>query len=148
MSVDPVTGLEIPDVGFFEYGTKVAVSYLRSRLPFEVVVASQVPSPRPNRLVVVKGAATGGSMSLVYAKRRLIIDCYDTTEALACRMAEMVRGYLIDGVRRSDSGFRDASILGEPAYYPNPVDPLTPRAQLSVDLLLRSRYSPIDGSAS
>ena len=147
MTIDPVSGLEIPDTGFFEFGTKVAVRYLRSRLPSEVVVATQVPTPRPARLVVVKGAATGGSVSLVYAKRRLIIDCYDTTEALACRMAEMVRGYMIDGIRLPDSGFRDATILGEPAFYPNPVDPLTPRAQLSVDLLLRSRYSPLgDGS--
>ena len=90
---------------------------------------------------MVKGAPTGGSMSLVYAQRRLIIDCYDTTEVLACRMAEMVRGYFIDGIRRQDSGFRDAAILGEPAFFPNPIDPLTPRAQLSVDILLRSRYS-------
>lgn len=139
--IDPATGFDVPDTGYFEYGTLVAIRYLRGRLPSEVVVASQVPSPRPSRLVVVKGAPASGSMSMVLSKRRLIIDCYDTSEAGACRMAEMVRGYIIDGIRRQDSGFRDADILGEPAYYPNPIDPLTPRAQVSVDILLRSRYS-------
>jgi hypothetical protein len=138
---DSVTGLDIPDTGFFEYGTVVGVRYLRQRLPLDIVVASQVPNPRPARLVTVRGAPTGRStMNMVLAMRRLIIDCYDTTEAQACRTAEMVRGYMIDGMYRAGSGFRDVTVVGEPYYWPDPSDPsATPRAQMTVDILIRSR---------
>lgn len=141
-----MTDFDIPDTGYFEYGTLVAVRYLKTRLPANVVVASNVPNPRPERLVVVQGATTGGTMSLALGRRRVIISCYDTTEARSCRMAEMVRGYLIDGMRSRGTGYREARILGEPAYYPDPSDPTSPRAQLTVDLLVRSRFSAWDGS--
>ena len=140
---DPVSGLDIPDTGYFEYGTLVAHRYLRDRLPSEIVVASQVPNPRPTRLVVIRTVATGGAMSLALSRRRLIIHCYDTTEALACRLAEMVRGYLIDGMHTHASGFRNVNMIGEPSYLPDPSDPSnTPRSIMTVDLLLRAHLRP------
>lgn len=135
-----------PSTGYFEFGTLVAVRYLSQRVPPNVVVASRVPDPRPSRLVVVTGVPAGGMTNPVLSRRRVIISCYDTSEVQACRMAEMVRGYLFDGMQSRGSGFRDVKVIGEPAYYPDPTDPSSPRAQLTVDFVVRKQFSPWDGS--
>lgn len=141
---DPVTGLEIPDTGYFESGAYVVTNWIRQKVTPDVVVKTQVPSnPRPARLIVAKGAPTSGRENIVLSKRRIIIQTYDKTEALAVRMAEMVRGYLISGMYTRGSGFRAVCIIGEPCYFPDPDDPAeTPRGQLTADITLRARFTP------
>ena len=135
-----------PDTGYFEYGSLTVVSFLKSKLPPNVVVATQVPSPKPGRFVVVRSVPSGGVSNLVLSRRRFTISCYDSSEIRASRLAEMVRGYLFDGMYCRGSGFRDVTVIGEPAYYPDPTDLSTPRSQLTVDLLVRKRFSAWDGS--
>lgn len=140
MTIDSITGLQIPDTGLYEYGTLVVTRYLKTRVTTDIVVATEIPNPRPTRLIVVKGAQTSGRTNIALAKRRSIIHCFDATEVLACRMAEIVCGYLIDGMFQHGSGFRGVTVIGEPMYFPDPDDPAkTPRAQLTVDLLQRAR---------
>ena len=145
---DPITGLSIPETGFYEYGAYVATQWIRAQVTDDIVVASKVPAnPRPARLIVAKGAPTSGGSNLVLSRRRLIIHCYDTNEPRAVRMAEMVRGYLIAGMYSHGSGFRNVHIIGEPYYFPEPDDPeKTARAQLTVDITLRARFKPYGGS--
>lgn len=141
---DPVTGLAIPDTGYYESGAYVVANWVRAHVTADVVVATNVPAnPRPPRLIVVTGATTSGGENIILSKRRLIITTYDLTESLSVRMAEMVRGYLLSGMYTRGSGFRRVNIIGEPYYFPNPEDPAeTPRAQLTADITLRARFKP------
>lgn len=141
---DPVTGLSIPDTGYFESGAYVVTNWVRAQVTSDVIVATDVPpNPRPARLIVVHGAPTSGGENIVLSKRRLIINTYDLTESLSVRMAEMVRGYLISGMYTRGSGFRRVVIVGEPYYFPDPDDPAeTPRAQLTADITVRARFKP------
>lgn len=148
---DPVTGLAIPETGMFESGTYVLSQWIRQCvLNSGFVVATQIPAnPRPKKLIVCHGVPTGsGKKSLVLAKRRVTIHVYDVSEEIVLRDAEMVRGYLIQGMYSRGSGFRDVDIIGEPCYLPDPDDPAkTPRAQMTVDLLLRARFTPYGGGS-
>lgn len=145
--VDPATGFEIPTTGFFTYGTLVLKRYLSTRVPQGYVVTTNVPNPRPGRFILVQGSVPGArrndNSAIVLSNRRNIIQCFDTSEARVNRVAEIVRGYLVDGKYTRRSGYRDIVFIGEPAFFPDPTDPAnTPRAQLTVDITLRARYTP------
>lgn len=142
MSVDPVTGQEFPDTGYYESGAYVVINYLKTRVTEDIIVESQIPNPRPPRLIVVHGVTTSGQMNIALAWRRNLIHIYDATESLSVRLAEMVRGYHMDGKYKRGSGFRDVRVIGEPYYFPDPDDPAkTPRAQTTIDVLLRARFN-------
>lgn len=139
-------GFEVPMFGVYGYAAEVARDYLLTRMPVDYAVTTLVPSSRPPKLVAVRTVPTSGQMSPVLSKRRLIIWCYDLTEPIACDTAEMVRGYMYEAMFKRGSGIRETRIVGEPAYLPDPDDPAkTPRAQLTVDVLLRARFT-IPGS--
>jgi hypothetical protein len=132
----------VPSTGYYEYGPLVVIRYLKTRLTPDVVVASEVPNPRPPRLVVVSGAESSGAENLVLSRRRNIIQCYGVTEILAGRLAETVRGYLMDARFINGAAIRSVNVIGEPFYFPNPDDPSkTPRVQLTVDVLQRAKYA-------
>ena len=134
-----------PMFGFFPYAAIVAREYLKTRIPSNYVVSTLVPNPRPAKLIAIRTANTSDPMvrNPALSKRRLIIWCYDTDEVSACTAAEMVRGYLYEAMFQRGSGIRDMTVIGEPMYYPDPDDPAkTPRAQLTVDVLLRARFTP------
>lgn len=140
---DPVTGFDIPDTGFYEWGGYILRNWLMVKVPVGVTVSTEIPNPRPARLIVVRGATTSWRDNIAVSKRRAIIHTYDTKESLAVRMAEMVRGYLIDGMYSRGSGFRGLTVIGEPFYFPDPDDPAkTPRAQMTVDFLIRAKHAP------
>lgn len=143
--VDPATGLEIPDTGFFLYGALVLKQYLETRVTPDFSIATNVPNPKPARFILIQGAKPGSRVqNLALSVRRNIIQCFDTTEARACRTAEIVRGYVVDGMFTRGSGYRDVVVIGEPAFFSDPTDPAnTPRAQLTVDILLRARFKPV-----
>ena len=134
--------LDVPDTGYFEYLPLVLKKYLDTRLPSDVVVATQIPSTIPSRLVVLWSVPTSGGSNLALSERRCIIQCRDRTEILTGRLAEKVRGYLVDAIRLPGNGIRDVNVIGEPALFPDPDDPSnTPRAQLTVDILLRATFA-------
>lgn len=152
MTVDPTTGFTIPDTGYYESGVYVVINWLNTKVPQGWPVESNVPTPRPVRLIVVKGAPTSSDTdssdaAIILGWRRNIIHVYAETEGLSVRFAEMVRGYLVDGWRTKGSGFRGLKIIGEPFFFPEPDDPAkTPRAQMTVDVLLRARFTPYGSS--
>ena len=134
-----------PEFGYFPYAATLARDYLLTRVPSNYAVTTLVPNPRPAKLIAVRTANTSdpAARNPVLSKRRLIIWCYDTDEVSACTAAEMVRGYLFESMYKPGSGIRGITVIGEPMYYPDPDDPAkTPRAQLTVDVLLRARFTP------
>ena len=135
--------LDVPQTGYFEYLPLVLKQYLDTRLPSDVVVATQIPSTVPSRLVVLESVPTSGGNNLALSERRCIIQCRDRSEILTGRLAEKVRGYLVDAIYRPGNGIRDVTVIGEPAMFPDPDDPSNaPRAQLTVDVLLRATFVP------
>ena len=131
----------VPTTGYFEYLPLVLKTHLDTKLTSDVIVATKVPDPRPPRLVVLWSVPTSGDMNLVLSQRRCIIQCWDRSEILTGRLAEKVRGYLIDAIRLPGNGIRDVNVIGEPAMFPDPDDPTNaPRAQLTVDILMRATY--------
>ncbi len=138
-----MAAIDVPDTGYFEYLPLVLRRYLVSRLPSDVVVATQVPATLPPRLVVLLSVPTNGDMNLALSSRRCIIECRDRTEILTGRLAEKVRGFLVDAMYVRGNGIRDVNVIGEPAIFTNPDDPSnTPRATLTVDVLLRASFTP------
>lgn len=135
--------IDVPDTGYFEYLPLVLRNYLLTRLPSDVVVATQVPETLPPRLVVLQSVPGSGDMNLALSQRRCIIQCRDRSEVLTGRLAEKVRGFLVDAMYRPGNGIRDVNVIGEPAIFNNPDDPSnTPRAQLTVDVTLRATFAP------
>jgi hypothetical protein len=134
--------VDVPDTGYYEYLPLVLKNELVTRLPSDVVVATQVPEVLPPRLVVLLSVPANGDMNLVLSTRRCIIECRDRSELLTGRLAEKVRGFLVDAMYRPGNGIRDVNVIGEPAIFTNPDDPSnTPRATLTVDVLLRATYA-------
>ena len=135
-----------PQFGFFPYAAVLARDYLLTRVPSNYAVSTLVPNPRPAKLIAVRTGTTSDPAAMrnpALSKRRLIIWCYDTDEVSACTVAEMVRGYMVEAMFQRGSGIRDTTVVGEPMYFPDPDDPAkTPRAQLTVDVLLRARFTP------
>jgi len=134
--------VDVPNTGYFEYAPKLVRDYLLTRLPDDIPVVTEVPNPRPARLVLVRSASMRGNSNLALSQRRCIIRTWDHTELLACRLAEKVRGFLVDAVHLHGNGIRFVEVAGEPAYYPDPDDPSgSPRAQLTIDLTLRATFA-------
>jgi hypothetical protein len=137
-----VATIDVPDTGYFEYLPLVLRDELLTRLPSDVVVATMIPEVVPPRLVLLLSVPANGDMNLALSTRRCIIECRDRTEVLTGRLAEKVRGFLVDAMYRPGNGIRDVNIIGEPAIYVNPDDPSnTPRATLTVDVLLRATHA-------
>lgn len=131
----------VPTTGYFEYCPLVIKNHLDTKLPSDVVVATKVPDPRPPRLVTIESVPTSGDMNLVLSHRRCILQFWDRSEILTGRLAEKVRGYLIDAIYQPGNGIRDVIVVGEPGMFPDPDDPTNaPRAQLTVDILMRATY--------
>lgn len=138
-----MANLAVPDSGYFEYCPLVLKRYLDTRVTPDIAVTTQIPNPRPPRLVVIRSSTAPGSVNLALSTRRNIILCWDRTEILAVRTAEKVRGYLVDASLVPGNGIRAVTVVGEPVYYPDPDDPsASPRAQLTVDILLRASFAP------
>lgn len=134
--------IPVPDSGYFEYAPLLVKRWLDDQLPEDVPVKTQIPNPRPERLVVVTSSPTSSQANIALSQRRCIIKCWDRTELLACRMAEKVRGFLVDATHSPGNGIRAVRVVGEPALWPDPDDPSkTPRAILTVDITVRAIFA-------
>lgn len=98
-----------------------------------------VPSPRPTRFVrlMLAGATV---RSVAHRDARVVVECWEATEAAAERLADMVMGWLFDldstggHVPQGAAGW-----LGGPYSQPDP-DSGTPRYVMTVNL--RQRRHP------
>ena len=129
----------------FEYVPLVVRNYLSDELGTEWStedgthrVATEVPNPRPANLITITTAPVYGPQNLVLSTRRLIIQCWNSSELVAGRLAEDVRGILFAANRRHVPWIRSVEIVGEPARFDDP-DSNTPRFQLTADVLVRAK---------
>ena len=132
-------GFLAPLFGRYKNAQVVARDFLLTRMPAQYAISTLILNPRPPRAVVIRSATVGGTLHPVLSNRRLIIWCYDVNEVAAVDTGELVRGYLFEAMFTPGSGIRETRVIGEPFYFPDPDDPSkTPRAQLTVDVLLRA----------
>ncbi len=122
----------------FPYAPLVVRDYLAAKTGIRV--SGDVPTSRPARLITITSAPVGpeleGVKQRVLSKRRLIIQCWDTSEESAGELAEQVRDLLLQSPYEH-IGIRRVEINGEPAKRNEP-ETGSPRFQLTVDVLLRS----------
>lgn len=120
----------------FPYVVDVVQDYLAGELP-SVRVATKVPKERPNRLVIITTVPAGPSQKPRYlSTRRVVLQCWDTTESAAGNLAETVRDLMLEAPFEH-IGIRRTTVVGEPARFDDATSN-TPRFQLTVDLLLRA----------
>lgn len=120
----------------FGYAPLLIRTHLAGALP-GVHVGTEVPNPRPQRLVRLRTAPAGPSGNDALTWRRLIVECWAPTELEAGRLAENVREQVMDS-RYARIGVRAVRVVGEPALFPDP-ETDTPRTQFTVDVLLRDQ---------
>ncbi|WP_433661081.1 hypothetical protein ACQPW1_02055 [Nocardia sp. CA-128927] len=119
------------------------VAYLSTRLAARTdraVVATQVPNPRPDRLVRVS-AAGGGDDRLILASRMVIIECWDSREPDAAQLAELCHALLLGAPRDPhEPRIRAAVTVGAPVNHADP-DTRHPRYQTTVSLDVRGQLT-------
>jgi hypothetical protein len=138
------TGFLSPQFGVYKNAPDLVRKYLLTVMPAWYVISTLVMNPRPAQGIVVRSATVGGNNHPVLSNRRLIIWVYDLSEDEALDTGELVRGHLYSAMYVRGSGIRNTVVVGEPYYFPDPDDPAkTPRAQLTVDVLLRAVPWPV-----
>lgn len=118
----------------------LAVAYLRAQLSARgdtAKVATEVPSPRPTRLVKV--TRNGGVATWPVTDTALLVaQCWDTDTIGASTLARLVRALLwalpADATHGAD--VRRVDEVGGLAFFPDPNTDL-PRYQLSVEINIR-----------
>lgn len=122
----------------FPYAPKVIRDYLATKTGIRV--SGDVPANRPAQLITVTsvqiGAELEGVKQRILSKRRLIIQCWDTSEVAAGELAEQVRDLLLQAPYEH-IGVRRVEIVGEPAKRNEP-ETGSPRFQLTIDALIRA----------
>lgn len=73
---------------------KILIDYLKPLLP-DTIVASDVPNPRPERLVTVERTG-GGADSIVLDRPQVMIQCWAPTRVDAYHLAADVDSFLLD----------------------------------------------------
>lgn len=116
-----------------------AVPNLDGVSPVPCVVESEVPNPRPPRLLTVFTAPTAGPERLVLSTRRIICQLYEGSEFVTGQLAETARGLIVDSKYRG-IGIKHVRVIGEPAKYPTPAEPY--RWQLTADVTIRALAGP------
>ncbi|ATL65141.1 hypothetical protein [Nocardia terpenica] len=119
----------------------LVVAYLARTLAArtdQVVVATKVPAPRPDRLVRVT-AAGGGNDRFVLASRLVIVECWDIREPGAADLAELCHALLLAARRDpAEPAIRNTVTVGAPVNHPDP-DTHHARYQCTVSIDLRGR---------
>lgn len=126
-----------PTLGVIPYAPKLVHAYLKSVLPGDVRVSTEVPAKRPAKLVTITSAPTGGGTNLALSPRRLIIQVYAATEMEAGELAETVCAHLRSARYVKGNGLRNVTVVGTPARFDDP-DTDAPRFQLTADVTLRA----------
>jgi hypothetical protein len=107
--------------------------------PVPCVVDSEVPNPRPPRLVTLFMAPAAGAQSTVLSTRRIIAQIYEASEFVTGELAEKVRGLIVDSKYRG-LGIKHVKVIGEPAKFPTPGEPW--RWQFTSDVTIRALAGP------
>lgn len=107
--------------------------------PIPCVVESEVPNPRPPRLVTLFTAPAAGPQSTVLSTRRIISQMYEASEFVTGQLAEKVRGLIVDSKYRG-LGIKAVKVIGEPAKFPAPGEPW--RWQMTADVTIRALAGP------
>lgn len=107
--------------------------------PVDCVVESEVPNPRPPRLVTIFTVPAGGAQSPVLSTRRVVSQIYEGSEYVTGNLAEKVRGLIVDSKYRG-LGIKHTKVIGEPAKFPEPGEPW--RWQVTVDVTARAVAAP------
>lgn len=129
---------------------KVLLDYLRSPAPqamlmsvpnplgvtgLPVAVDTEVPNPRPDRLITIFTAPSSGAQSLVLSTRRIICQVDNGSEFASGTLAEKVRALIVDSKYRQ-LGIKGVKVFGEPAKFPGPSTPW--RWQFTADVVVRA----------
>jgi hypothetical protein len=107
--------------------------------PVACVVESEVPNPRPPRLVTLFSMPSAGAQSPTLSTRRVVSQIYEASEWVTGNLAEKVRGLLVDSKYRQ-IGIKHVKVIGEPAKFPTPGEPY--RWQLTTDVTIRALGGP------
>lgn len=103
--------------------------------PVPCAVESQVPDPRPQRLIAVYTMPTAGPQSIVLSTRRLAFQIYENSEYVVALLAETARA-LVNDARYQGIGIKQVRVIGEPARFPAPGIPN--RWQFTADVTVRA----------
>lgn len=109
------------------------------RSPVDCVVESEVPNPRPPRLVTLFTVPSAGAQSPVLSTRRIVSQIYEGSEWVSGNLAEKVRGLIVDSKYRQ-LGIKHVKVIGEPAKFPTAGEPW--RWQLTTDVTIRATAGP------
>lgn len=99
-------------------------------------VATEVPNPRPDRLVRVWSAG-GSDRTMVTSTRLLVVQCWDKLSPAASDLAELCFAAVKSA--QHDPGqptIRRVQTVGAPAFFPDP-DTNLPRYQFTVAIDVR-----------
>jgi hypothetical protein len=107
--------------------------------PVACVIESEVPNPRPPRLVTLFTAPAAGPQSLVLSTRRIIANIYEGSEFVTGQLSETLRGLIVDSKYRG-IGIKSVKVIGEPAKFPTPAEPY--RWQFTADVMVRAIAAP------
>jgi hypothetical protein len=108
--------------------------------PVPCVVESEVPNPRPPRLVTLFTVPAGpGPQSPILSTRRIICQIYEASEFVTGSLAETARGLIVDCKYRQ-LGIKQVKVTGEPAKFPEPGEPW--RWQFTADVVVRAIAGP------
>lgn len=120
----------------YTYIGSILQPYLKANLG-GIRVSTEVPAARPVRLVNLTVVPAGSSDKPEFLSwRRVIVHCWDASEAEAGTLAETVRSVLLNS-RYEQIGIRKVVIVGEPGKFNDPDDD-SPRFQLTADFMLRA----------
>lgn len=107
--------------------------------PIPCVVQSEVPNPRPDRFVALFTAPTAGPQRITLSTRRIICQIYEQSEFVTGKLAETVRGLIVDS-QYQGLGIKNVKVIGEPARFPSPGVPW--RWQFTADVMVRAIAGP------
>lgn len=119
----------------------VVVGYLSTALTARAdtaTVATNVPSPRPSRLVKV--TRTGGvRASMGHELAQVTVECWEASTASTAALTRVVRG-LLSALHVVDDGIVCAFTreVGGPSFFPDPTTSL-PRYRMTVQLIQKSQ---------
>lgn len=103
--------------------------------PIQCVVETEVPNPRPQRLIAVYTMPTAGPQQIVLSTRRVAFQIYENSDFVTAQVTEKARA-LVNQARYQGIGIKSVRVIGEPARFPAPGVPH--RWQFTADVMARA----------
>lgn len=111
------------EVIIFPDVTQTVVNHLRARLAaagFTLTVATEVPSPRPSPLVMVRRVG-GVKRNIATDEPLVVVDCWADSPETAHDVAQYARGLINAMPRDGVALVRGVTEAGGPQFFPDPV---------------------------